>query len=384
VSSVSLAVGVGLSLAVVLGLAGQRGAIGAWQAAGCDPNYAYAGAQDASPRSGIRATLTAMREPNVKAGHVSAWIGIGGENVDANSNDEWLQAGYVAFDNGPRQIYYEVTLPGKPPRYHAIGAAVHKGEKHYLAVLEESGAPGKWRVWLDGQKASPVIALPGSHGRFKPQFVGESWNAGSHSCNGYGYRFGDVQMATEPGGGWVKAKPEVVFRDKYNKHVGLPGSTFMDSSAVYTPPPPVQPRPLLANLASTLAGRPVPVDCITLPSVPVVPDPVRLTLLLSLAVCEQMLGFTVEAARDPHAMSPEAFSVAQAVLSFLRGVAAQVGISPDQVDCHAIGWFYRALRDLDATPGQATALRDWMLRRQDDLTPPLALKGCVFTFQDQG
>ena len=81
-----LRVNVGLVSAAVLAaltvatVSPERGAssAGCGQGAGGAGSYAYAGYQAASTAHGVRATITTLSIPNVGAGHVAAWIGVGG------------------------------------------------------------------------------------------------------------------------------------------------------------------------------------------------------------------------------------------------------------------------------------------------------------------
>src|SRR5262249_22806302 len=71
---------------------------------------------------------------------------------------------------------------------------------------ELDGKRGRWQVVLNGKAVSPVISLPQSHGKFAPQAIGETWNAGTTKCNAYGYAFGEVQVVPKPGDGRVLGK----------------------------------------------------------------------------------------------------------------------------------------------------------------------------------
>lgn len=52
----------------------------------------------------------------MKKGFVAAWVGVGGPGLGPNCADEWLQSGYVSFDTGEQEIYYELMQPGEPGR----------------------------------------------------------------------------------------------------------------------------------------------------------------------------------------------------------------------------------------------------------------------------
>ena len=90
-------------------------------------------------------------------------------------SDEWLQIGLSGFAGGVSSVYYEVARPGRAPLYTELKTDVRPGETHRIAVLEQHGRAGWWRVWLDGRAASRPIYLPGSHGRWTPMATAESW-----------------------------------------------------------------------------------------------------------------------------------------------------------------------------------------------------------------
>ena len=52
--------------------------------------YAYAGLQSGRVGSGVRATITAFRQPAVSAGHAAGWIGVGGPRAGPNGETMWL------------------------------------------------------------------------------------------------------------------------------------------------------------------------------------------------------------------------------------------------------------------------------------------------------
>src|SRR4029453_6022537 len=99
--------------------------------------YSYAGLQSDSKGHGVGATLVRLRTPAVSAGHVGAWIGVGGVNLGPNDTAEWLQVGFSAFPSDRMsRIYYEVTVPGSDPRYVELDSRVKGGEKQSFKVLE--------------------------------------------------------------------------------------------------------------------------------------------------------------------------------------------------------------------------------------------------------
>jgi hypothetical protein len=218
-----------LAVALLAGVpAGQARAIGARVAkAECKPNYDYAGVQEATATSGIRAMVTTVSPPVIRAGHVGAWIGVGGPRLGPSGSDEWFQVGYASFDSGQTEIYYELTEPGRPTIYHTVKDAIVVGESHLLSVLEVRGRPGSWRAWVDATPVSPVVALAQSHSRFAPLAVGETWNAGTRQCNRYGYRFSRLRVARSPGGSWARSTPGHVWHDRENELVRLAPDSFV-------------------------------------------------------------------------------------------------------------------------------------------------------------
>jgi hypothetical protein len=176
--------------------------------------YAYAGHESVRIGSGVRATITALREPSVNAGHAAGWIGLGGKGAGPNGETMWLQTGIAALPRTPLMLYAEITRAGQDPVFLPLRANVQVGEKHRLAVLEMNGRPGVWRIWLDGQPATDPIVLPGSHKRWQPMATAESWNGGVATCNGFRFRFERVGVAQALGGSWRTFVPGYTFRDR--------------------------------------------------------------------------------------------------------------------------------------------------------------------------
>jgi hypothetical protein len=125
----------------------------------------------------------------------------------------WLQAGIARDEGGADRLYYEVKRPGDATATYVQLGAVHPGEAHKIAVLERRSQRNAWRVWIDDAVASPTFVLPGSHGTFQPVATAESWDGGRSVCNGYSYDFGDLAVASEPGGGWQPMQLARVLRD---------------------------------------------------------------------------------------------------------------------------------------------------------------------------
>jgi hypothetical protein len=193
-----------LTLAVGLVTAGLALDVGSASACGPADGYTYAGVAARSPAYGVSATVTPLHGFKVLVGHVAGWVGVGGPGLGPNGTDEWLQIGFSGFPAPTgNDLYYELVLPGRQPAYHQLAANVPSGQAAQLAVLEMSGRPDYWRVWLNGKPVSQPIYMPASHGRWAPIATAESWDGGAGgACNGFLYSFEKVSIAQTPGGGW--------------------------------------------------------------------------------------------------------------------------------------------------------------------------------------
>ena len=157
--------------------------------------YSYAGLQSETKAHGVAATLVPVASPSVLDGHVGGWIGVGGPSSGPGGVPQWLQVGLAAFTSDKAaRLYYEVTVAGKSPRYVELAESVRPGSKYRLAVREVPRRSSWWRVWVNGRPASPAIRLPGSHGKWYPQAMSENFNGGSGMCNGFTFRFTDVEV----------------------------------------------------------------------------------------------------------------------------------------------------------------------------------------------
>ena len=199
------------------------GATGCGSGANGSSGYAYAGHQATTTAHGVRATITPLALPTVAAGHVAAWIGVGGPNGGPNGADEWLQAGVGALAGGSPFVYVEYARGGAGRTFLDLRDDVKAGESHKLAVLEVKGRPNIWRVWVDGAPATRPIYLAGSSGRWKPTATAEAWNGGRTVCNTFAFRFDHIDVAAAPGGSWATFKPGYRFLDRgYSLHQLLP------------------------------------------------------------------------------------------------------------------------------------------------------------------
>ena len=174
--------------------------------------YTYAGIEGWDSSSGVAATLTVAERPTVAAGHVAAWIGIGGFGAGAGGADIWLQAGLSARPGRAPHVYYELVQPGVPRRYTEIGAAVRVGQERRVALVEIARRPTWWRVWVDGRPVTAPLHLPGKTS-WEPTATAESWNPGGTACNAYAFRFGQLQMASARGGPWRDWSHSSTLRD---------------------------------------------------------------------------------------------------------------------------------------------------------------------------
>jgi hypothetical protein len=346
---------------------------------GCNATYEYAGEEQQNVGSGIKVELTNLLTPVVgQTGHVAGWVGVGGPGLGPNGTDEWIQAGYAGFAGGTTQIYYEVTQPNVPPKYHLVAENVKANAKYGVAVSEVRS--GQWQVSLDGKPVSPVVGLPGSHGKFSPQAIGETWNGGTKQCNAYAYGFGNVQIAAQPKGAWGAGKVGYKYQNKQQLLVpGAPGS-FETRSAVgggsdaratsaLTPAPVSYEPPLIASIVSSMLGHRTTTRCVP-QSQAVTAEPA--TILVSTRICEILIGYVVAEPRVPAPYSPAGLQVSEAALDFLRGIARASGTSFPQVDCGALTRFYQALRPIGVTSAQAIALRKFLLHA----SIPLYLPNC--------
>ena len=176
--------------------------------------YAYAGHESVRVSSGVRATITQLRAPDVTAGHAAAWIGVGGPGAGPNGEAMWLQVGMAALPRTPVMLYAEITRAGHEPVFLPLSQSVAVGQSQRMAVLEMNGRPGVWRVWLNGVPATDPIVLEGSHKRWKPIATTETWNGGTSACNRFGFRFERVGIAQSLGGSWRTFEPGFTFRDR--------------------------------------------------------------------------------------------------------------------------------------------------------------------------
>ena len=176
--------------------------------------YAYAGHQATSVAHGVRATITPTGAATVLSGHVAGWIGVGGPGQGANGETLWLQVGIASMPQTPTMVYAEITRGGREPVFVPLLQGVQTGESHRVAVVEMSGKPNWWRVWLDGQAVTEPVLLADSTDRWRPIATAESWNGGRAVCNSFAYRFDGVAVASAKGGSWRPFTPGFTFQDR--------------------------------------------------------------------------------------------------------------------------------------------------------------------------
>jgi hypothetical protein len=179
-------------------------------AAACGASsYSYSGVLSNQSRYGVGASITPLREPTVRGGHIAAWVGVGGEGLGPNGTTEWLQAGISGEPGKGLALYYEVALPGQSPRYVMLKGHLQPGRSYRIAVLESRHHAGSWLVWVNGTPLTQRIHLPGSHGTWRPVATTESWNGDVGACNTFAFSFRNVSVAGRPGGAWapIAARP---------------------------------------------------------------------------------------------------------------------------------------------------------------------------------
>src|SRR3954467_11841691 len=74
--------------------------------AACWPGYSYTGVQSSYRGFGVSASLTLKARSRVTAGHVAAWVGVGGAGLGPAGSDEWVQAGIARDAGGIDTLYY--------------------------------------------------------------------------------------------------------------------------------------------------------------------------------------------------------------------------------------------------------------------------------------
>ena len=166
--------------------------------------YCYAGLVGTKGPLGISGTLTARAPAVVQAGHVAAWVGVGGPNEAPDGSAEWLQVGMnSAHGSVNNHLYYEYVRPGIPVQYVQLAANVPVGQSVRVAVLKTATGRDLWRVWVDGKPVSDPISLPGSEGRLTPVATAENFDGGAPGVvNTFSYSVAGIKVATRAGGVW--------------------------------------------------------------------------------------------------------------------------------------------------------------------------------------
>jgi hypothetical protein len=216
--------------------------------------YTYAGLSSSSRAHGVTARLTAIGAPSVADGHVAGWVGVGGPGDGPNGTDEWIQVGFSGFVGSPdSNLYYEVTRAGSSPQYIQVQTNLPPGTSMRVAVLEVRRRPNSWRVWVDGQPVSKPIYLPQSDGAWPAIATAESWlsTAGS-ACNGFGYRFDDIRIAQQAGGGWQNLTDPLRIRTGVNRLLSATGASFEAISGQLLHPVQLAQPPQLALYAGPM------------------------------------------------------------------------------------------------------------------------------------
>ena len=180
----------------------------------CADGYSYVGAVSPAPGYGVSAALKSVDRATVDAGHVAAWIGVGGAGLGPGGTDEWLQAGITEDESGTDVVYYEYKRPGDAVATTVQVELARPDRAYRFVVYEQLGAPGSWRVIVDGVKVGEPVVLQGSHGAFAPVATAESWDGGvAGVCNGYAFDFSNLAVRAEFGGAWRAFALSRVLRD---------------------------------------------------------------------------------------------------------------------------------------------------------------------------
>jgi len=153
--------------------------------------------------------------PEVRSGHVDAWVGVGGPGLGPGGADEWIQVGVTAgAGDRAQRVYVEIVRPGRADVFHELRREVGVGERHRFAIREVAGRPGWWRAWVDDSPVLSAVFLGASHGRWRAHALAESWTGmSSGSCNRYAYAFSGVAVASVGGGSWSAVGRETVLSD---------------------------------------------------------------------------------------------------------------------------------------------------------------------------
>jgi hypothetical protein len=195
-------------------------------------SYAYAGIGTRSVTRGVAATITANAQSTVYDGHVAGWVGVGGVGAGPGGADEWLQIGLSSFaSDTTSRIYYEVKRPGTKAVYRELRVGVRVGESHRFAVREVAQRPNWWRVFVDGAPASAPVQLPGSHGNWKAQAMGESWSGNSSgACNQFSFAFNRVSLLDVSRPLWNPPRLFHLFQDAGYRFVKFAPASFVAAS----------------------------------------------------------------------------------------------------------------------------------------------------------
>ena len=196
--------------------------------------YCYAGLVGSKGPLGISGTLTARSAPVVQAGHVAAWVGVGGPNEAPDGTAEWLQVGMnSAHGSTNNHLYYEYARPGIPVTYVQLAANIPVGQSVRVAVLKTATGRDLWRVWVDGKPVSDPILLPGSEGRLTPVATAENFDGGAPGVvNTFSYSVAGVRVATRAGGVWRPFTGAQLRQDDGVQVIRSAAASFVAGSAV--------------------------------------------------------------------------------------------------------------------------------------------------------
>ena len=179
----------------------------------CWAGYSYDGVQSTARGFGVSAVLTMQSRSVVSAGHVAAWVGVGGAGMGPGGSDAWVQAGIAQDVGGSDHLYFEFKRPGDAHATSVTLAEVQTGKSHTITIFERFAQRNAWLVRIDGARVSDPIVLPGSHGAFSPVASAENWDGDAAACNHYSFDFSNLAVATQFGSGWQPFDLSRVLRD---------------------------------------------------------------------------------------------------------------------------------------------------------------------------
>jgi len=136
-----------------------------------------------------------------------------------------MQIGINTMEPQGTQLYLEVSQLVAPKyKYTQIMPNATVGTAYRMELIELKGRPHVWQAFLNGKSISSPVSLPG---KFAPMVISESWDGGSHFCNGFAYRFEQVEILVKPGGKWLPLSTPTPIADKGYHYHKLTATSFL-------------------------------------------------------------------------------------------------------------------------------------------------------------